>query len=196
MRFLGPILGLLRIGRLRDWYRFTWARLRSGGRIEAAALPHIDPPFRLRMAPNAKLRLGENVRFGPGFSADIDGDGVLEVGAHTAFNVYCWVGVTTRVTIGEACLIGPYVTMTDGNHGFDKTAEPIWAQALETHEVTVGDDVWIGAKATVIADIGNGAVIGANAVVTRPVPAHAVAAGVPARVLRSRGDRRAKESDG
>ncbi|CAM5431981.1 phosphonate metabolism protein (transferase hexapeptide repeat family) [Aquamicrobium terrae] len=54
--------------------------------------------------------------------------------------------------------------------------------------VTVGHDVWIGHGAVILpgVSIGNGAVIGANAVVIRDVPAYAVAAGVPARVLRPR----------
>jgi phosphonate metabolism protein (transferase hexapeptide repeat family) len=54
--------------------------------------------------------------------------------------------------------------------------------------VIVGNDVWIGHGAVVLpgVTIGNGAVVGANAVVTRDVPAYAVVAGAPARVLRAR----------
>lgn len=54
--------------------------------------------------------------------------------------------------------------------------------------VTIGNDVWIGHGAVVMPglSVGNGAVIGANAVVTRDVPAYAIVAGSPARVLRPR----------
>ncbi|MHB8669961.1 MAG: acyltransferase [Acidimicrobiales bacterium] len=188
MRPIWAVLGFFRVGRIRDWYRFTYARLRSGGRVTAASTPHIDRPFTLRMSPRARLVLGHNVHFRPGFSADIEGDGVLEIGDHSAFNVNCWIGVTTRVSIGRACLIGPHVTVTDGNHSFDQVDEPIWSQGLATRQVVVGDNVWIGAKATIIHSVGDGAVVGANAVVTHPVPANAVAVGVPARVQRLRGD--------
>ena len=53
--------------------------------------------------------------------------------------------------------------------------------------IVIGDHVWIGTNAIVLkgVTIGDGAVIAAGAVVTRDVPAHSLAAGVPARVIRS-----------
>jgi acetyltransferase-like isoleucine patch superfamily enzyme len=52
----------------------------------------------------------------------------------------------------------------------------------------VGNNVWIGYGACILrgVTVGDNAVIGTNAVVTRDVPANAVVAGVPARVLRMR----------
>lgn len=188
MRIVGPLIGRLRIGRMLDWYHLTKARLLTAGTIEMAELPHVDPPFRLRMKPGTKLVIGRNVHFRPGFSADIEQGGVLEIGDDTAFNINCWIGVTTRISIGEACLIGPYVTFTDGNHRFDEPDKLIWKQGLDTREIEVGSNVWIGAKATIINNVGDNAVIGANAVVARPIPDDAVAMGVPARVVRLRGE--------
>lgn len=187
MRLVAPMLGALRVGRARDWYRFRYVQLRTTGRVEAVNLPAIDPPFKLRMSPASSLLIGRGVSFRPGFSADIEQEGVLEIGDGTAFNVGCWIGVTTRVRIGANSLIGPMVTVTDGNHSFDRVGDPIWAQGLDTREIDIGSDVWIGAKATIINSVGDGAVIGANAVVTKPIPAGAVAVGVPARVVRMRG---------
>jgi hypothetical protein len=52
----------------------------------------------------------------------------------------------------------------------------------------VGNNVWIGYGACILrgVTVGDNAVIGTSAVVTRDVPANAVVAGVPARVLRMR----------
>ena len=65
---------------------------------------------------------------------------------------------------------------------------------LDDHSITppsrpiiVGDNVWIGTRAIILpgVTIGDGAVIGAGAVVTKDVPARSVAAGNPARILRT-----------
>ena len=53
--------------------------------------------------------------------------------------------------------------------------------------MTIGDNVWLGGN-TVInpgVTIGNNVVIGAGSVVTRDIPADSVAAGNPARVIRT-----------
>ena len=61
-------------------------------------------------------------------------------------------------------------------------------QGIYKRDVRVGNNVWIGYGACILrgVTVGDNAVIGTNAVVTRDVPANAVVAGVPARVLRMR----------
>ncbi|SHJ04853.1 Acetyltransferase (isoleucine patch superfamily) [Anaerovibrio lipolyticus DSM 3074] len=54
--------------------------------------------------------------------------------------------------------------------------------------ITIGNDVWLGENVIITnySDIGDGVVAAAGAVITKPVPAYAVVAGIPARVVRYR----------
>ena len=57
-------------------------------------------------------------------------------------------------------------------------------------DTVVGHDVWIGDSATVLpgVKIGSGAIVAAGSLVTKDVPAYAIVAGNPARVVRQRFD--------
>ncbi|MDE3061108.1 MAG: CatB-related O-acetyltransferase [Pseudomonadota bacterium] len=109
----------------------------------------------------------------------------------------------SRLSIGKYCSFADQVEVfLGGNHRTDWiTTYPfaalpnLWQDALKVPDVdvsrgdvTIGHDVWFGAGATVLSGvtIGSGAVIAARAVVTRDIPPYAVAAGVPARVVRLR----------
>jgi acetyltransferase-like isoleucine patch superfamily enzyme len=55
--------------------------------------------------------------------------------------------------------------------------------------IVIGREVWLGASVTVVpgVTIEDGAIVGAGAVVTRDVPANAIVAGVPAKLIRGTG---------
>ena len=58
----------------------------------------------------------------------------------------------------------------------------------EEKPVYIGNDVWIGDRVVILpgVHIGDGSVLAAGAVVSRDIPDYSIAAGVPAKVIRSR----------
>jgi acetyltransferase-like isoleucine patch superfamily enzyme len=75
-----------------------------------------------------------------------------------------------------------------GGHDFDRVDVPVLQQARPSHGITVGPAGWLGAGAIVLdgVTVGPSAIVGAHAVVTQDVPAFAIVAGAPARVVRDR----------
>lgn len=144
----------------------------------------IGRSFRIHGRPT--IRLSQRVAFRD--SVQIGGHGVLEIGAHTCINDNVIITATERVRIGRDVMVAPRAYILDVDHRFDQTGIPIARQGYVSRPVDIGDDVWIGAGAIITkgVTVGNGAIIGANAVVTRDVPAYAIVAGSPARVLRMR----------
>ena len=90
------------------------------------------------------------------------------------------------VTIGDDVWTGPYVYITDQNHGYADTGTPIGRQLPVNRAVSIGAGSWLGAGAIVLpgARIGRNVVVAAGSVVRGDIPDHCVVAGVPARIVR------------
>ena len=98
------------------------------------------------------------------------------------------VAAVDSVHIGEHCMFANGCFVTDGNHRFDDPDKPItWQGFTSKGPTTIGDNVWCGANVVVTSGvtIGERCVIGANSVVTTDLPPFSIAAGAPARVLRT-----------
>lgn len=167
----------LRLGRL--------TRLRSLTRGHIPVSTQFDGP--VRAVPRASVTLGQHCRLGRDVLFETPGDGRIDIGANVRINQGTVIEAATHVCIGDDSLIGEYVSIRDAGHGIS-TDVPMRLQEQETVPIVIGRDVWIGRGAAVLkgVTIGDGAVIGANSVVTKDVPPFAVAAGVPARVMKMR----------
>lgn len=147
------------------------------------------------------------IRIGKGFQAD-EGLWLEAIPAHldqtfsprivigegVSISCWCHIAATNLVEIGDGVLIGSKVLITDHNHGqyrgedWHLDISPSLRPLDEDKTVLIGRNVWIGDGVVVApgAIVGEGSVIGANSVVTGAIPPFAIAAGIPARVLRLR----------
>ena len=85
-------------------------------------------------------------------------------------------------------MLAPRVYVLDVSHRYSELDVPISQQGYDLASVKIGSNVWVGTGVVITrgVNIGDGAIIGANSVVTKDVPAFMIAAGVPARVIKSR----------
>lgn len=118
-------------------------------------------------------------------------EGALTIGSRFALNGGArLVADCGEINIGNDVMIGPNVVVRASNHCSDRTDITIWEQGQTGGRIVIGDDVWIGANAVLLSQvtIGSHVIIAAGAVVTKDVPDFAVVAGVPAKILRYRGE--------
>ena len=111
--------------------------------------------------------------------------GDVIIGDHTRVGIHNTI--IGPVTIGSNVNLAQGITVTALNHNFDDPSQRIDQQGVSTNPVVIADDVWIGANAVVLpgVTVGRHCVIAAGAVVTRDVPPNSVAAGVPAKVIKT-----------
>ena len=106
----------------------------------------------------------------------------ITVGERVFINSGCCFQDQGGIEIGDDVLIGQQVVIATLNHDL----HPEKRGNMLPKPVKIGNKVWIGAHATILpgVTIGDGAVVAAGAVVTKDVPANAVVAGVPAKIIK------------
>lgn len=115
----------------------------------------------------------------------------LIIGNNVSMMSNCQISCLRRVEIGDGALFGDNVFVTDNFHGKctrnELSMPPLIRKLYSKGPVKIGNNVWIGRNVCIMpgVTIGDGAVIGANAVVTKNVASYTVAAGVPAKVVKT-----------
>lgn len=178
-----------------NFVRVTFWRLVlavRGGRIGRRCV--IQPGVCLACARGRPIEIGDGVRLMRGVLLSTSQRGRIVVEDNVYIGEYGIVTSNAEIHIGRDTIIAPHADLVDFNHGFDDLAKPVIGQAVDAAPIEIGRDVWLGAGVKVLrgARIGDQAVVGAGAVVRGDVPVRAVAVGVPARVVRIRGEPRLK----
>lgn len=134
---------------------------------------------------------GENAYFQGPVQFDYGCFTTVGEGFYANFNFTCVD--CCSVTIGDNVFVGPNVSLLTPVHPFRwqdrnpyKKPDGTVTDKEYARPITIGDNCWIAGNVSVCGGvtIGEGSVIGAGSVVTRDIPPHSLAAGVPCRVIR------------
>ncbi len=147
----------------------------------------------LQVGPGVVFKHPETMEFGDsvfiGAQAMIQGrfDGVCRIGSHV------WIGPQAyfdarNLVLEDYVGWGPGAKTLGSAHTGLPVGEPIISTDLVIKPVAIGYGADIGMNASLLPGvrIGAHAIVGAGAVVVDDVPDYAIAAGVPARILRDR----------
>lgn len=143
---------------------------------------------RLSLRGDGALLVDDGVCFLPGATPvglTVTGGGTLAIGARSFISPGVCIAARQLVRIGAWCLIGPDVLITDND---EYTVDPERRDDLPpSAPVILEASVWLGARVIVLpgVTIGTGSVVAAKSVVTRAIPSNCLAAGCPARVIRT-----------
>ena len=121
-------------------------------------------------------------------------NGSVRIQARTGINAQTIIQSTNNcpVSIGADVIIGPRCYIVGGgNYNIDRLDIPIWHQGIK-HDggVRLENDVWLGVNVTVLGGVtmGTGSVAAAGGVVTKSIPDRAICGGVPAKIMKMRGE--------
>lgn len=139
-----------------QYRRSPWARLQRSGRVTLGRHSYGIPTVHVFNHDETRLVIGNFVSIAAGVSFVLGGN--HPTGASTTFPLRARLGL-----------------------GYQPRDRHPWSKG----DIVVEHDAWIASNVTVLSGvrIGVGAVVAAGAVVTQDIPAYAIAAGVPARVI-------------
>jgi acetyltransferase-like isoleucine patch superfamily enzyme len=139
-----------------------------------------------RIDANGEIILGNRVKIWSHIhktQLSAGGKGKLIIGDNTFINVGTIISAHFQIKIGKNVQIAPGVIMMDSDfHGVeDRDAEVI------PTPIEIGDNVWLATRVVVLkgVTIGEGSTIATGAVVTKDIPPYSLAAGIPAKVIKS-----------
>lgn len=168
--------------KIGDWLRLQWYRPSF---MEIGS--HTRIFGRLFLEGTCNFHVGDRCKIKRYVRLATHGDGKLVLGDDVIIGEYAVINANELIQVGSGTGMGEFTAIFDANHGTARGTH-YRKQVLETAPVLIGRDAWIGRNVCILkgVTIGDGCVIGANSVVTQDIPAHCIAAGVPAKVIRER----------
>lgn len=142
----------------------------------------------LEALDEGRLTIGEGTLLEPGCWLTLAPQGRIEIGAGCFLNRNTMLAAQGEISIGDHVMLANGCFVGDAEHRFDDPEMPVtWQGFSSKGSVRIGSNCWFGVNCAVTSGvtIGERCVIGANSVVTGDLPPGTIAAGAPARVIKS-----------
>lgn len=160
--------------------------IRRPGQIYLKRKVFVDDFAALDVRGVGSIHVGAHAFIGR-FSSVVAKEADVLIGDGVNIGTNCRIASQSKITIGASTLIAAYCYIGPGNHQRGDSGQALIEQDMEIKGgVTIGSNCWIGARATILdgVTIGDNAIVGAHSLVRESVPAGAVVAGTPARIIR------------
>ncbi|MFJ5481834.1 DapH/DapD/GlmU-related protein [Pectobacterium actinidiae] len=131
------------------------------------------------------IKIGNNVLFGNLNWIDAIDKGLINIGNNVSCSQCVHIAAILDVRIGDGCLIGSDVLITDHDHAFGDNLsyiEPKTRGLKVKGPTEIGKNVWLGDNVKILSGVvlGDNVVVAANAVVTKSFPSGSIVGGIPA----------------
>ncbi len=141
-----------------------------------------------RVVNNGRMIIGHKARFDSRLATlelVADSGGVLEIEERAFINFGCNIAASELIRIGAYSQLGPYCMLMD--NAYHHVEPELRHERPPSKPIILERNVWLGARTIVLpgVTIGHDSCIGAGSVVTKDIPPRTLAAGVPAKVIRS-----------
>ena len=184
------LLALPDLHRVHPWWRAlrgarAAALRRSGVSAGDGVIVHEGAHFDRRVAVVLGDRSEVRDRVRMGIAEVGERSGSFALGAGSVVLSDSQVDCTASVTVGRGTHVGRRAQVFTHAHDVARLVVPVLEAPVTSAPVVIGDDVMIYNEVVILPGltIGDGAVVAIRAVVTRDVPAGAIVAGVPARIV-------------
>ncbi|WP_229692085.1 acyltransferase [Paenibacillus radicis (ex Gao et al. 2016)] len=140
--------------------------------------------FRYCLLRRLAKHCGDNVLIGR--SVELRYPERLSIGSNVSIHKQCYIDAYGGMTIEDEVSIAHQSSLVSFQHTWSDASLPIRDNPVTGSAITIRRDVWIGCGVRVLAgvEIGPRSVVAAGAVVNKSIGPGAVAAGVPARVVK------------
>ena len=160
----------------------------SGGKIGKKV--KIYEGVRIICSHPGAISIGDNVRILRNVTISTSESGNISIGDNSHIGESSIIYSDKEITIKDNVIIGPQNIIVDCDHIYQDVDTPIINQGHNAKRVLIEDDVWVSSNCCIIKGvvIGKGSVIGAGSVVNKDILPYSVACGVPAKVIKKRGE--------